>query len=73
MKHILMIGTGGTIASDITDSGLTPELSTEDLLRQVPGLEKLCRVDCLQVCSLDSTNMTPARWLDIAGRGAGEL
>ena len=41
-------------------------LSTEDLLRQVPGLEKLCRVDCLQVCSLDSTNMTPARWLDIA-------
>lgn len=66
MKHILMIGTGGTIASDITDSGLTPELSTEDLLRQVPGLEKLCRVDCLQVCSLDSTNMTPARWLDIA-------
>ena len=56
MKHILMIGTGGTIASDITDSGLTPELSTEDLLRQVPGLEKLCRVDCLQVCSLDSTN-----------------
>ena len=26
MKKILMIGTGGTIASEVTDSGLAPEL-----------------------------------------------
>ena len=27
MKKILLIGTGGTIASDVTDSGLAPELT----------------------------------------------
>ena len=32
VKHILMIGTGGTIASEKTPSGLTPELNTEQLL-----------------------------------------
>ena len=32
MKKILLIGTGGTIASDVTDSGLAPELTTEQLL-----------------------------------------
>ena len=29
MKNILMIGTGGTIASEMTPSGLTPELNTD--------------------------------------------
>ena len=41
MKKILMIGTGGTIASEITESGLTPGFSTEDLLRFVPALEQM--------------------------------
>lgn len=29
-------------------------------------MEKLCQVDCLQVCNIDSTNMTPSHWLAIA-------
>ena len=66
MKKILMIGTGGTIASEITESGLTPGFSTEDLLRFVPALEQMCSVDCVQVCNIDSTNMTPSHWLKIA-------
>ena len=28
MRKILMIGTGGTIASAVTESGLAPELTT---------------------------------------------
>ena len=32
MKKILMIGTGGTIASEMTPEGLTPELNTRQLL-----------------------------------------
>ena len=28
MKQILLIGTGGTIASEMTANGLAPELST---------------------------------------------
>ena len=39
MKKILMIGTGGTIASDVTESGLTPELSAARLLAHIPGLK----------------------------------
>ena len=66
MKKILMIGTGGTIASEITESGLAPGFSTEDLLRFVPSLEQMCEVDCVQVCNIDSTNMTPSHWLGIA-------
>ena len=57
MKKILMIGTGGTIASEKTPSGLTPELTTEQLLSFIPGIAALCHVDCLQLYSLDSTNI----------------
>ena len=63
MKRILMIGTGGTIASELTPEGLTPELSPEQLLRQVPAISRLCQVDCLSLFSIDSTNITPAHWL----------
>ena len=31
MKKILMLGTGGTIASELTPEGLTPELTPEQL------------------------------------------
>ena len=36
MKRILLIGTGGTIASEVTESGLAPELTTGDLLAHIP-------------------------------------
>ena len=42
MKKILLIGTGGTIASDVTDSGLAPELTTEQLLSHIPGISDIC-------------------------------
>ena len=32
MKKILMLGTGGTIASEITENGLSPQLTTEQIL-----------------------------------------
>ena len=31
-----MIGTGGTIASEMSPDGLTPEISSEQLLAAVP-------------------------------------
>ena len=65
MKRILMIGTGGTIASEMTDAGLSPGLRGADFLQYVPAVEKLCHVDCLLVCNIDSTNMTPEHWLMI--------
>ena len=37
MKKILMIGTGGTIASEMTPEGLTPELSSRITSRTNAG------------------------------------
>ena len=65
MKKILMIGTGGTIASEMTHEGLAPELNTQQLLEFIPDIGKLCHVDCLQVYNLDSTNIRPENWLGV--------
>ena len=65
MKEILMIGTGGTIASEMTPEGLTPELNTRQLLDFIPDIGKLCRVDCIQLYNLDSTNICPENWLGV--------
>lgn len=62
MKRILLIGTGGTIASESTADGLAPELTTQQLLARIPTISEICKVDCLQLLSLDSTNITPAHW-----------
>lgn len=66
MKNILMIGTGGTIASEVTGEGLTPELTPEQLMEYVPSVSDMCRVDCLPLFSIDSTNMTPEHWIRVA-------
>lgn len=63
MKKILMIGTGGTIASEMTPEGLTPELNTHQLLAYLPRIAQLCHVDCIQLYSLDSTSIHPTHWL----------
>ena len=66
MKSILLIATGGTIASRPTENGLAPQLCAEDILGCVPGLSELCRIDAMQLMNIDSTNMSPDCWLRIA-------
>ncbi len=66
MKKVLMLGTGGTIASEKTNSGLMPVLTSEQLVENVPEISELCRVTCRQLFSIDSTNITPSHWLTIA-------
>lgn len=66
MKNILMIGTGGTIASQHGSDGLSPALTSEQLLAFVPRVSELCRVDCIQLFSLDSTNIRPENWVALA-------
>lgn len=62
MKKILMIGTGGTIASQKTEYGLKPGLSSEELISYIPQVKEVCEVDTIQVCSIDSTNVMPEHW-----------
>jgi len=66
VKKILIIGTGGTIASMPTKNGLTPELNSVQLLETVPEISGLCEVSCVQAFSLDSTNVRPGHWLLLA-------
>ena len=66
MKKILVIGTGGTIASAPTENGLAPALSAEALLQAVPYAASFCEVHCTQAFSLDSTNVRPGHWLMLA-------
>ena len=66
MKKILMIGTGGTIASEMTPDGLTPELNPQQLLGFIPRIAEICRVECIQLYNLDSTNIRPEQWLGVA-------
>ncbi len=66
MKKILMIATGGTIASKSSDKGLTPRISSEEILSCVPEIAAFCQVSALQLCNLDSTNLTCDHWLAMA-------
>ena len=66
-KHILLITTGGTIASSETEKGgLAPSVSPESLLRHVPEISGICRGSSVALYNLDSTNMRPEYWLEIA-------
>jgi L-asparaginase len=62
MKKILIIATGGTIACVQSEYGLRPEMDGEELLKYIPDLRDRYQLDCLQLCNIDSTNMTPDVW-----------
>ena len=66
MKKILVIATGGTIACKRTESGLTPLITSEDLLSFIPQAGSFARVDAVQLLNLDSTNIRPEHWLQMA-------
>ena len=65
MKHIMLIATGGTIASTEDGNGLSPALSGEELAACVPEIDGLCTLDVVQPMNIDSTNMRPADWIRI--------
>ncbi len=65
-KRILLLTTGGTIASGDRGSGLAPVLSSEDFLQYVREFETVCELVPAEVCSIDSTNMDISHWLMLA-------
>ncbi len=66
IKKILLIATGGTIACKRSAGGLTPVLTSEELLSYVPSSKAFCNVDAIQLMNIDSTNMQGKNWLLIA-------
>ncbi len=65
-KKILLIATGGTIASQVGEVGLVPGLGASKMLSCVPEILTYCDVDAVQPYNIDSTNVTPAHWLTLA-------
>lgn len=65
MKKILLIATGGTIASKQGENGLTPLIQAEEMLSFVPEIRGFCEPKAVQVCNVDSTNMEPVHWKKI--------
>ena len=66
MKKILMIATGGTIASQAGGEGLVPNLAANSLLKCVPEVFDFCAPEAIQIYNIDSTNITPLHWIKLA-------
>ena len=66
MRKILLIATGGTIASKPTAGGLVPQITSEEILNYVPQVAQIAEIDTLQLFNLDSTNINWQHWLKIA-------
>ena len=65
MKKILLIATGGTIASVEDGCGLKPAFTGEELTEFVPQIGNLCELGFVQLMNIDSTNMRPSDWMRI--------
>ena len=66
MKEILMITTGGTIASRSTEEGLVPQMNSDEILSFVPSAASICQVETLALFNIDSTNIGPEHWVQMA-------
>ncbi len=66
MKKILLIATGGTIASQLGLDGLIPGMDASELLKSVPEVFEFCQPTAIQIFNIDSTNITPKHWRTLA-------
>ena len=66
MKHILLLSTGGTIASRPGTDGLEPGLSGEELVAGLGDMEGHFDVSVRQILNLDSSNIQAEEWQLIA-------
>jgi len=68
LPKILLISTGGTIASriDYRTGGVTPALTADELNASVPELSKIANIDTEVLFSEYSENLLPEHWMKIA-------
>ena len=67
-KKIVIIGTGGTIASkiDYETGGVKPVLTAEELLESIPELGEIAGIETEVLFNIFSEDMTPRLWGKIA-------
>ena len=70
LPKILLLSTGGTIASriDYRTGSVTPALSAQELNASVPELAEIANIDAEVLFSEYSENITPDHWIKIAQR-----
>ncbi|HNT29504.1 MAG TPA: asparaginase [bacterium] len=69
MGKILVLFSGGTLSmAPNTDGVLAPSDNAETILKTVPGLREAADCDFELVCNIDSSNMQPEIWADLAQR-----
>lgn len=66
MKNILLLSTGGTIASGKGGNGLEPQLKAGDLLTYISELNSDYTFQHEDILSMDSSNIQPEQWQLIA-------
>ncbi|NKB87618.1 MAG: type II asparaginase [Acidobacteria bacterium] len=73
LPHVRVVATGGTIAgrAQSAEAGAgyrSGSLPIEDLLVDLPGLDRMAEVSAEQFSNLPSTGVTPEQWLGLAQR-----
>lgn len=69
-KKVVILATGGTIAG-VGEAGKTAgykpgSLTAEDLIKAVPELETVANIEAIQICNVNSDDMTAETWLEIS-------
>lgn len=73
-KHkILVITTGGTLASVSTGEGLRPELGSFNIFQQISQFASFFELNFLELFSMDSSNMKPKHWKMLAEKIAENI
>lgn len=67
-KKILLLSTGGTIASAPTEHGLAPAVDGRELLSRIAPSVQQYQLESEDVLNLDSSNIQPEEWQVIARR-----
>lgn len=65
-KKVLIMNTGGTLASVVREHGITPGLTTESMERELHIVAGEAQLTMQEFMSLDSANIFPEDWARLA-------
>jgi L-asparaginase len=65
-KKILILATGGTIASSSSEEGLVPSLDIMNIVNYATGITENYEITAKDILCLDSSNIQPEEWVIIA-------
>ncbi|NLW20906.1 MAG: asparaginase [Clostridiales bacterium] len=66
LPRVILLATGGTIASQPTEQGLMPLTTADGILDFMPSLRQLAHINARDVFMLDSSNIQPEEWQQLA-------